>query len=207
MAISLTTAKDTVTRLRTMSGSEMFNALAQAGNHLFSTHLTKANALEAARTKHRPQGYFKKVEKVRVEDLRTYKALSTRDQKHTAVRKPPRATDFGRGKEVMMTRKSSGSEVVIDILGRVFGGRTDGEYYLSHDNQDTRFLYVTGIPDGYIGRSVEVTEGEDDDDETITKDKNLFKVAAVVDTSGVRPFILTIYPVTQLYVDQQRALT
>jgi hypothetical protein len=201
MAISLIKAQEAVSKLKKSTGAAMFNAMSASQGYLFSKHTDKATALAAAKSDHQTKGYFKKTVTKQVDSLATYKNLSERQKKHIQGLNSasPKAKDFGRNKTVSTTvTQALQSDEFASLLYNIICAAVPIGYYCANAVADVRFLYITQIPNGYVGRSI---------DEQGAKSKGLNRAVVLISAPAIgNPVILNLFPADLGYVNHQAAL-
>jgi len=207
MAISLANAQAAIRILRASTGTEMFQAMTQSQGYLFSKHQNKAKALQAAIEDNQAKGYFKKIVTIQVGSLADYRELTDHQKgriqglgtntKITA--KSFGKTRGGEQKDIKTTQKEalSGNDFAT-LLYQIINGATLVGYYEANAEVNQRFIYMTMIPLGYVGRSI---------DPAGTKTKDLpYAVVIIVAKPGEAPFILNMFPADNEYHRRQVAL-
>jgi hypothetical protein len=203
MAISLTDAKSAITTLRNSNASALFDAMKESAGYLFSKHLNKTLAARAAVDDQQVKGYFKKEVTTQVESLKQYKELLGSEKgKFQGAPQKATAKSFGANKNVTHTRNEAlGSMEFATLLRTILqsNGAAVMGYFEANAAPQERFLYVTAIPSGYLGRSIS-PEGE--------KEKGLYHaVLIVVAKPGAAPFILNFFPADNSYHENLQPLT
>jgi hypothetical protein len=194
MAISKANAEAAVGALSKLHGSALATLMA-SNKHLFEKHLAKAKAFEAAKKAHQAQGYFEKVVNYVVNNSEDVKKQPTALQQRLFKKMGITALSGKNARKVVGTWKLT-NEAGEGDLGALLGSAFAADQfwlYASGQEPETRFLYVTAMPAGFVGRSV---------DEHGAKDKNVTWVVIVVNgTSTTNPQLVTVYPAADAYVD------
>ncbi len=201
MVMSKTDAEAALAAVRNSlkGGKSGFEALSASHGYLFSKHQSKKTALVAAREDAQTKGYFKSLKESSIESLAQYKKLE--DGKHAKISglpKKPQAKNFGKGKSVILTDTYELGQIgFTNLIHEVIS--SDGEFRLAPTHPDSRFLYVTDIPDGYVGRSI--TPGG-------AKTKSGIDLAILIfsATPGSNPVLFNFFPSDVSYLHDKPPL-
>jgi hypothetical protein len=194
MTISLSNAEAARNALKGLSGSTLASLMI-ANKHLFEKHLAKGKAKEAVERGEGPQGYFKKEQTHQFNNAQEFKDLKVKDSQKAKwlASKKIDAVNSKTAKKVHgeMTVHGTAENELGNLLLKAFAA-TAYQLYRSDDNPDTRFLFVTAVPNGFVGRTMKANG---------TKDTNVGWVIIVVNAATVtNPQLVTVFPTNDAYV-------
>ncbi len=204
MAITKTQAEATVSALKGLNGSALASRLAD-NKHLFEKHLAKAKALGVAKNGD-PQGYFEREQTYEFANSTQFKELKEKNllSQHRLDKWLERKGLYTLNKKTAPRVKGSmtvTNEMGAGDLGALLVSTFAHSAYLlcqSHQQPDKRFLFVTSMPDGFVGREVNAAG---------VKSKDVNWVVVVVEGTAVdNPQLVTIYPAREDYVNGLTAL-
>ena len=200
MAISKSNAEAAVNALNKLSGSALANLMGENTDHLFKKHLSKAKALVEAQSTGRPQGYFKKVETKVFNNSAEFKELAIPQKQKDKWLAGKKIAAINAKTSRHIKGSLSYNTATTDLGSLLLQSLHDGSYtlYQSNQNPETRFLYVTAMPDNFVGRAIAANE---------VVDKEVNWVVVVVSATGsANPGLVTVYPAGDDYVGGLTAL-
>lgn len=158
MPVTKATASAAVSALKNLDTSSLFESF--KNSHLYAQHTTKQNAKTAAMSEGQTKGYFEKRVNLQVGSVAEFKNLSEKRQKRLSAqkswKKPPAPSAFGKDRDgnpkdvsLVVTEPISQLEY-IDLL-RTALKDANADYYESHNEPESRFVFVADLPGHFVG--------------------------------------------------------
>ena len=200
MPISRIAAESAIRALIACNAGEMFDKI-RGNQHSMEKHFSKQAAMAAADDN--PQGYFKRIKNISIAssaDLNAYREtkIFRKALDEVGAKKP---SEFGKKlkrRTLVIPQKSAAQkDDILDLVTSVISA-PDCELRENRTNQDTRFLAVSPVPDGFYGRSI---------DNQGNKTTCGMAVVIVNAAATTNPQIVTIFPAGMDYVNRHRLLT
>jgi hypothetical protein len=202
MAISRRNATAAVNSLKGLEGATLFDMM-RVNQHLYEKHLGKDTAQAAARRAERPQGYFEQEKTIVFNSLEEFQ-----DEGKVSQRRQDRWLEkrgWSRLKPHQLRKRVRGEMKVTDdlvpgTLANLISFALKQDVYGLYESvahPDSRFLFVTDIPDGFVGRSVDGGGNK----------ATVGLVVIVINApAGANAQVVTAYPVDAAFVQGQTPL-
>ncbi len=206
MSIPKLTAEGAVIALTGLSTSALVTVMSR-NPHLFEKHYSKQKAKEAADNIY-AQGYFKRVDKVSFNNSGEFESKVPGSKQKTLLERQFKIKLNGEGNIGAKDRKKVKGQVSFNAvitdpseMANVIrlGLRQAGECRESNNEALNRFLFVTDVPEGYVGRAIKANEAHGD--------KTADRLVIVIDASSrTSPQVVTAYPATAAYTTRTALL-